>query len=312
MPVFKAQRLRNVRSHMPGNAGERLTAILLVGVCLFGTTGCAHHRTLGQFTAPDGVHIHYSEQGRGEPVILVHGFAVNADLNWRWVGVSHALARDYRVISFDNRGHGLSDKPHDPARYGMEMVEDVVRLMDYLKIPRTHVVGYSLGGYITLKLMMMHPERIISAAPCAAGWERREGENMRRLEEMADGLEKGDGFKPILRALDPKEDPFADLRVLTVDACLRYINDTRAMAAAVRSISALEVTEAQLRANRIPALTIVGSDDPLKKGADALTVTLTNHRMVVLQSANHHSAIKRPRFSKELRKFLDQHRETKK
>ncbi len=312
MPVFKAQRLRHVRSRVRGDGRETLAVILLVGVCLSGFTGCVYHRTLGDFTAPDGVRIHYSEQGKGEPVILVHGFAVNSDLNWRWVGVSHALARHYRVISFDNRGHGLSGKPHDPARYGMEMVEDVVRLMDYLKIPRAHVVGYSLGGYITLKLMTMHPDRLISAAPCAAGWERREGENMRRLGEMADGLEHGEGFKPILRALDPKEDPFADLRVLTVDACLRYINDTQAMAAAVRSISALEVTEAQLRANRIPALTIVGSDDPLKKGVDALTVTLTNHRMVVLKGANHHSAIKRPRFSKELKKFLDQHRETKK
>ncbi|HPO12138.1 MAG TPA: alpha/beta hydrolase [Candidatus Hydrogenedentes bacterium] len=288
---------------------QGLIRVVMVLMGMMMLTGCVYHRTLGDFAAPDGVRIHYYEQGRGEPVILVHGFAVNADLNWRWVGVSRALARDYRVIAFDNRGHGLSGKPHDPDQYGMEMVEDVVRLMDHLKIPRAHVAGYSLGGYITLKLMMMHPDRIISAAPCAAGWERGDGENMRRIGEMADRLERGEGFKPILRALDPKEDPFADLRMLTVDACLRYMNDTKAMAAAVRSISALEVKEWELRANRIPALTIVGSEDPLKKGADALSVTMTNHRIVVLKGANHHSAIKRPRFARELKKFLDQHRE---
>ncbi len=84
--------------------------------------------------------------------------------------VFQRLSRRYRVIALDNRGHGKSDKPYDPAQYGLELVDDVVRLMDHLGIAKAHVVGYSLGGFITLKLALRHPERLLSAAPCGAGW----------------------------------------------------------------------------------------------------------------------------------------------
>ncbi len=281
-----------------------ILAILIVAGVL---SGCAHGRMSGEVAVPSGVQLHYTDEGRGEPVILVHGFAVDSELNWRALGISGALAKHYRVITFDVRGHGKSDKPHDPAQYGLELVEDVVRIMDHLGLPKAHVAGYSLGGFITLKLMMLHPDRLLSAAPCAAGWERREGEHMRMLSEAADRLEAGEGFKMILRELDPKDTPWAAVRILVVDACLRYLNDTHAMAAAVRSLAALEVTETELRANRVPALTIVGSEDALKKGVDDMTGILANHEVVVIPNANHHSAIKRREFVNALKQFLDAH-----
>ncbi len=271
-------------------------------------TGCATNRVKGIFESPDGVRIRYVAEGRGEPVVLIHGFAVNANLNWRFYGVAQKLAKHYRVITFDNRGHGQSDKPHDPTLYGAELVEDVVRLMDHLGVERAHVAGYSLGGFITLRLMASHPERLCSAVVCAAGWERREGEHMRQLDEAANTLERGDGFRMILRSLDPEEKPFGELRILVVDACLRFLNDTQAMAAAVRSLSALEVTEAELRANRVPVLSIIGENDPLKGTVDDLAGVLANHRVVVLRKANHHTAIRRPRLVKEMLSFFNEHR----
>lgn len=70
----------------------------------------------------------------------------------------------------DVRGHGLSGKPHDTAQYGVEMVEDVRRLLDHLKIEKAHLVGYSMGGFIVYKFMALHPERLITAMPCGAAW----------------------------------------------------------------------------------------------------------------------------------------------
>lgn len=272
------------------------------------SAGCASNRLKGVFECPDGVRIRYMAEGEGEPVVLIHGFAVNANLNWRLYGVAQKLAKHYRVITFDNRGHGQSDKPHDPSLYGAELVEDVVRLMDHLGVDRAHVAGYSLGGFIALRLMASHPDRLCSAVICAAGWERREGEHMRQLEEAANTLESGEGFRMILRSLDPEEKPFGELRILIVDACLRFLNDTQAMAAAVRSLSALEVSEAELRANRVPALSIVGEKDPLKGTVDDLAEVLANHRVVVLKKANHHTAIRRPRLAKEMHSFFNEHR----
>ena len=85
-------------------------------------------------------------------------------------GIMTALGvAGYRVIAFDNRGHGLSDKPHDGARYGLEMVRDVVRLLDPLNVDRAHVVGYSLGAVITNNVRALYPERLITATLGGAG-----------------------------------------------------------------------------------------------------------------------------------------------
>jgi pimeloyl-ACP methyl ester carboxylesterase len=79
-----------------------------------------------------GVNIRYVEQGAGEPVILLHGFTSNIERAWIDRGIFAELAKTNRVIAFDSRGHGKSGKPHDPAQYGREMGQDVIRLMDYL------------------------------------------------------------------------------------------------------------------------------------------------------------------------------------
>ena len=128
------------------------------------------HRTSGHYFDSNGVQIFYTIEGGGAPVILIHGIAANADLNWRRPGITRALARDFQVISFDLRGHGLSGKPTDPEAYGSELVKDIVRLMDHLDLEKAHIAGYSLGGFIALKAVTTEPERFMSAAICAAGW----------------------------------------------------------------------------------------------------------------------------------------------
>src|SRR5947209_4722078 len=84
-----------------------------------------------QFFDSNGVRIHYVVAGQGEPVVLIHGWSADAAM---WGGLMADLSRDHRVIALDCRGHGKSGKPHDPAMYGIEMAEDVVRLLDHLGI----------------------------------------------------------------------------------------------------------------------------------------------------------------------------------
>src|SRR5438552_1836551 len=89
--------------------------------------------------ASDKVKIHYMVQGQGIAVVLIHGFSGHAEGNWFSNGVAAALAKNHRVIAIDCRGHGQSDKPHDPAMYGERLWKDVIELMDHLAIKRAHI-----------------------------------------------------------------------------------------------------------------------------------------------------------------------------
>src|SRR5258706_4988602 len=115
-----------------------------------------------QFFSSDGVKIHYVDVGTGDPVFLLHG---NGGSLQEFVnsGLLSSLQRDFRVIAFDARGHGKSDKPHDPRAYGREMSLDVLRLMDHLGIQKAHLVGYSMGAQTVAHLIVIKPERFASA-----------------------------------------------------------------------------------------------------------------------------------------------------
>jgi len=117
-----------------------------------------------------GVKIHYVVAGKGDPVILIHGLMASAQINWEWPGIISELAKNHRVVALDCRGHGRSDKPVRDDQYGVNMVEDVVRLMDHLHIKRAKVVGYSMGGMIAMKMMVLHPKRVSSAVLGGMGW----------------------------------------------------------------------------------------------------------------------------------------------
>lgn len=123
----------------------------------------------GTFTASDGVKIHYLEMGQGSPVVLIHGYTGTAHGNWFLNGIADALAKKHHVIAIDCRGHGKSEKPHDPAKYGPQMAKDVFELMDHLKIEKAHVHGYSMGGFIVSQLLASHPERFITASYGGSG-----------------------------------------------------------------------------------------------------------------------------------------------
>src|SRR5919109_4742115 len=99
-----------------------------------------------------GVPIHYEISGAGRPMVLVHGFASSAQQNWNATGwIDFLVALERQVIALDCRGHGQSGKPYDPAAYaGSAMPDDVIAVMDALGIQSAEIMGYSMGGWITL------------------------------------------------------------------------------------------------------------------------------------------------------------------
>ncbi len=113
----------------------------------------------------DDVEIAFLDEGEGEPIVLVHGFASNATVNWVQPGwVSFLKQAGRRVIALDNRGHGGSAKLYDPAAYhSARMADDVAALLDHLALARADVMGYSMGARIAAFLALEHPARVRSA-----------------------------------------------------------------------------------------------------------------------------------------------------
>jgi pimeloyl-ACP methyl ester carboxylesterase len=109
-----------------------------------------------------GVHIHFDSEGAGVPLVCMHGFSSNRTI-WRSSNFVAPLGQDYRLVLIDARGHGESDKPHEPAAYDFHhMVDDIIAVLDTLHIDRTHYLGYSMGGEIGFALATRYPQRLRS------------------------------------------------------------------------------------------------------------------------------------------------------
>jgi pimeloyl-ACP methyl ester carboxylesterase len=252
------------------------------------------------------VKIHYTDEGQGEPVLLIHGFTADITINWTIPGTRKALAQDYRVIAIDNRGHGLSDKPHDADKYGLEMVEDAVRLLDHLKIEKAHVVGYSMGGIITLKLVATHPERLRTVTLGGAGWMR---EADLAGDTFADALEKNGDLSQFINGLvAPGKPKLSDQQMKLITTMIASLNDMQALAAVARGWKKLVVSEQELEAIRVPTLALVGANDFVKPKVDDLQGRVPGLKTIVIADADHLGAFSSPLFIENLKAFLDQHR----
>lgn len=114
------------------------------------------------YVRSQGLRIHYQAEGDGPPLLLHHGFGDSLQ-SWYELGYVEALKTDYRLILIDARGHGESDKPHEPEDYSFRNVTaDVVAVLDDLAISKTHYFGFSMGGKNGFAVAAYAPERLSS------------------------------------------------------------------------------------------------------------------------------------------------------
>jgi pimeloyl-ACP methyl ester carboxylesterase len=259
----------------------------------------------------DGVQIRYTVQGAGEPVVLVHGFTASVETNWGGPGIIDALVSDgYQVIAMDTRGHGKSGKPHDPAAYGLNMVEDVIRLMDHVGILKAHLAGYSMGGIIALQAVTAYPDRFYSVVLGGAGWTPPGTDVLGGvLDDLATSLEQGKGIGPLVVALTPAgQDPPSAEQIARRNQMFMATNDPLALAAAARGFASFrQVTEAELRANRVPLLAVVGEVDAMKASVDAMRGVASHLEVRVIPGMDHLSAVAHPDLATAIRDFFGQH-----
>lgn len=283
--------------------------LLLVLLGVGGAVVCLYARRYrkGAYFEANGVRLHYVEAGRGTPVILLHGLACDPVVNWMLPRLFQKLSRRYRVIALDLRGHGRSDKPCDPALYGLELVEDVVRLMDHLAIARAHVVGYSLGGFVALKLALRHPERLLSAVPCAAGWTPHPAEDLKLLFSLFEDVEQGRGLTALVRWLQALKKPLPTPFLWLFHRLTCWFNDMKALACLLRNAPALVATESEVRSNVVPCLAIVGGDDHMRLFAEQMAGAMPNVELLVIPGCDHFTTPLSRKLVPALMAFLDSH-----
>ena len=261
-----------------------------------------------QFFDSDGVKIRYIDQGPrdGEPVVLIHGGFINVETQWTESGVIDALDNAYRVIAPDLRGHGKSDKPHDPGQYGNAVVDDVIRLLDHLDIDRAHIVGYSMGGRITFKLVADHPERVISAMPNGTDGEPLTATMRDVFDRLATSLEESGSIRPVLDHFNT-DGAMTEEQIEEAVESIRAGNDTVAFAAVVRSFKEFRPDRAKLENNTVPCLCVIGEHDPNRTELEKTVGYMANLDVEVIEGVNHVTAFRNPAFVAAIKAFIKKH-----
>lgn len=242
----------------------------------------------------DGLDIAYFDAGdpSGPPILLIHGFASTAHVNWVHPGWLKTLGQaGYRVIALDNRGHGQSDKPHDPEAYHPPlMAGDARALLDHLGIETAHVMGYSMGARITAFLMMSDLGRVRSAVFGGLGI------------GLVDGVGDWDPIADALLAEDPQTIPDERGRMFRTFAD-QTRSDRVALAACIRTSRTL-VTPAELAHLDRPVLIGVGTRDDIAGAAEELAALLPDARALDIPRRDHMLAVGDKVFKAAVLKFL--------
>jgi pimeloyl-ACP methyl ester carboxylesterase len=241
------------------------------------------------------VEIAYLDEGEGDPILLIHGFASSKEVNWvqpGWFTTLRGAGR--RVIALDNRGHGQSAKLYDPADYHTtKMAADARSLLKHLGIGRADVMGYSMGARITAFLALEGPELTRSIVLGGLGIHLVDGVGL--PESIADAMEA-----PSLADIsDPQGYTFRSFADKTR-------SDRRALAACIRG-SRQEMTREQAGSIRTPALVAIGTRDLVAGSPDELVALMPNARALPIPGRDHMIAVGDKVFKAGVLEFLGQH-----
>ena len=230
----------------------------------------------------DGVELYYEVHGEGPPVLLTHGYSSSSHM---WEGQVAPFAKHFKLITWDMRGHGKSDYPHDQGQYTeAATVADMAAILDAVGAKTAVIGGLSLGGYMSLAFHLAHPARtdallIIDTGPGYKSDEPRAGWNataIKRAERLeAEGLPKGGGA-------ETRTAPHRDATGLAKAARGML---TQRDARVISSLPQIEV----------PSLVLVGAEDkPFLAASDYMAAKIPGARKVVVPGAGHAANIDQP------------------
>src|SRR5215472_6192333 len=240
-----------------------------------------------------GVRLHYELAGpdHGRPIALVHGFCSDYELNWvgtRWQ--ERLTAAGWLVLGLDCRGHGRSEKPHDPAAYARTiMADDVARLLDHLDIADADYLGYSMGSQIGLEAVIAHPDRFGRAVLGGVG--------------RVNGRDRSELIARRMRGDDSVNDPAAEMFYRF--AAARPINDLEALACCILGPQP-PLSPDRLASISVPVGIMAGGLDPIAQGAPELARQIPGARFVSISGRNHMNAVPARQFKEAPLDFLGQ------
>ena len=234
-------------------------------------------------TAPDGVALAFERHGEGPAIVLVHGFGSSRMQNWKSTGWYGGLTEaGFSIVAMDCRGHGDSGKPHDPAAYGHDrMADDVTAVMEACGLSQALILGYSMGGFIGLRLLAAHPQRVVKLAVAGVG-----------ANYLKDSITAPSARAALADALlTDDKDSITDKRARMFRAFADQPGKDRfALAACMRAMSPRLAAEILAGLQR-PILVVDGSEDDTAGPPEPLAQTFPDGRAVTVPGRDHMSAV---------------------
>jgi len=251
----------------------------------------------------NGIHISYQVEGDGEPLVMIMGFTAS---RIGWMPQRRFFRKYFRIITFDNRGAGKSDKP--PGSYSTRMMaDDTVKLMDVLGIEKAHIMGLSMGGMIAQELAINHPQRVMKLV-LAATYARQD-------ETSGDTLEQAEFLR-----LAPENKASALIGLafnrpfyrftfgLLARVQTKFVGASGRVGIAGQSEACLKHdTLERLSSITAPTLVIVGTGDRIIKpvSSEVIAVKIPNAKLVKVEGASHYFSFEmKTVFNREVLNFL--------
>jgi len=258
------------------------------------------------------INLCYKINGKGQPLIMIAGFATAKNM---WLPLLHSFTKNYRVVTFDNRGIGSSDKPAGPYSTKM-MASDTIALMDHLGIEKAHILGGSMGGMIAQHMTIDHPQRVdrlILFSTSAGG---------QPLQDMLLGLAEattpnwkrsgsglaGADLRKLTTAIAARSfnQPFNRLVLVQIASLMLKLGMTKVPAGQIEAMMTHDVLD-KLNLIKAPTLVMTGTRDRLMppQSSEVLASRITGAKLVTIEGGSHALAEGNSgRFTREVLDFL--------